>query len=67
MKDTGYEHTLLLKISPFRRDMNVSASLDSEPLDNMAINFECTPARPIRSLALAHGVTWWAYALNMVG
>ena len=32
--------------------------LDNEPLDNMAINFECTLARPIESLALARGVTW---------
>ena len=41
--------------------------LDSKPLDNMAINFGCTLARLIESLALARGVTWWAYALNMVG
>ena len=40
---------------------------DSVSLDNMAINFGCTLARPIGSLALARGVTWWAYALNMVG
>jgi len=41
--------------------------LGIESLDNMVINFECTPVRPIESLALACGVTWWAYALNMVG
>jgi len=41
--------------------------LDSEPLDNMEINFGCTLARPIKSLALARWVTWWAFALNLVG
>jgi len=40
---------------------------DSEPLDNMVINFGCTPARSIESLPLAHGVTWWAFARNLVG
>ena len=30
---------------------------NSEPLNNMVINFEGTPARPIGSLALARGVT----------
>ena len=40
---------------------------DSEPLDNMVISFGCIPARPIGSLALAHRVIWWAFALNMVG
>ena len=29
---------------------------NSEPLDNMVINFGCTPARPIGSLALARGI-----------
>ena len=40
--------------------------LDSELLDNIAINFGCTPAKPIECLALACEVTWWAFALNLV-
>jgi len=47
-----------------RKDVSKHALSDSKPLDNMAINVGCTPARPIESLALAHGLTWWAYALN---
>jgi len=39
----------------------------SEPLDNMAINFGCTPIRPIKSLALARVLTWWVFPLNLVG
>jgi len=30
---------------------------DSDPLFTIAINFRCTPARPIGSLALVHGIT----------
>jgi len=48
-------------------NMLVGYYLESKPLDNMAINFGCTLARLIESLALARGVTWWAFALNMVG
>jgi len=39
---------------------------NSEPLDNMTINVGCTLARPMESLALARGVTWWDFALNLV-
>ena len=41
---------------------------DSESLGNNAINFGCTPAGPIESLALAREVQHdGAYALNIVG
>jgi len=43
-----------------REDINKHACWllsDSKLLDNMAINFGCTPAKPIGNLALAHGVT----------
>ena len=37
------------------------------PLVTIAINFGYTPVGPIKSQALAFGVTWWALALTMVG
>ena len=41
---------------------------DSEPLDNMTINFPVYTCQIDREPSLGpQGITWWAYALNMVG
>jgi len=63
-----WNHFILKAVE--REDVNKHVCrllFDSQPLDNMAINFGCTPARSNESLALIRGVIWWAYALNMVG
>ena len=72
MKTFGWRgafQIILLKTEE-REDINKHACRllsDSELFDNMAINFGCTSARLITSLALARGVTWWAFALNLAG
>jgi len=48
-------------------NMLIGYYLIVNPLVIVAINFDCTPTRPIKSLALAHRVTMVAFYPNNGG